>query len=366
MPTALMIAAAKTEDQKGQLSDILLLEQQLNELAIETVQLVIEPLSADWFAAERPGFFRSGCGPIEALAEAKRLIESGAQAVVISGYDHLKTGYQREIRLQKMLVYGEDYPLTQAYTDLAKAFCRHHNINQEQFKSLSSALFANYKASYQQSLGDNFETSLLPAARWYEFITDLFRGVDCANPLIDFSGRVLITNSETADKLSVGKGLRLEIKAVGLSRLSGDGPNYIDEISTYQHLEKAYKQACSESGIDFARRFYQGDALMEVYTCYPVVPMAFLMASGLVDSLSEITDFLQRHKITVTGGMNLARGAWNNPALNGLISVYQRLCISLEAQPSVAPHNKATLGLVHGNGGLGYRQGVAILQALRS
>jgi hypothetical protein len=361
MTTALMIAAAKIEDQKGHLNDVLMLEQQLSKLDIEIVSLMIEPLSADWFAPEHTGFYRSGCGPIEALAEAKRLIELGAQAVVISGYDNLKTGYQREIRLQKMLVYGEDYPLTQAYTDLAKGFSERHSIDQKQFKLLSAALFENYKVSYQKALGDNFKHELLPDARWYEFITDLFRGVDCANPLVDFSGRVLLTNSATADQLAIGNSRRLEIKAVELTRLSGDGPEFIEEISNYEHLEKAYKQACNESGIDFASRFRQGDALMEVYTCYPVVPMAFLMASGLVSSLRDIPAFLQQHNITITGGMNLAKGAWNNPALNGLIGMYQRLCVDTQGSNL---SRKATLGLVHGNGGLGYRQGVAIMETL--
>jgi hypothetical protein len=362
MTTALMIAAAKTEDQKGQLNDVSMLELKLNKMGIEIVPLVIEPLSSDWYAPEIPGFYRSGCGPVEALAEAKRLIESGVQAVLISGDDNLKTGYQREIRLQKMLVYGENYPLTQAYTDLAKEFSERLNIDHKQFKLLSAALFENYKVSYQKALGDNFKQELLPDDRWYNLITDLFRGVDCANPLVDFSGRVLLTNSVTADRLAVDNGQRLEIKAVGLSRLAGDGPEHLKQISNYEHLEKAYKQACCESGIDFASRFRQGGALMEVYTCYPVVPMAFLMASGLVNSLSDIPEFLQQYNVTVTGGMNLARGAWNNPALNGLIAMYQRLCIDIQDQNL---HCKATLGLVHGNGGLGYRQGVAIMETLK-
>jgi hypothetical protein len=53
--------------------------------------------------------------------------------------------------------------------------------------------------------------------------------------------------------------------------------------------------------------------------------------------------------------MNLARGAWNNPALNGLITMYQRMSEGDES-----------IGLVHGNGGLGYRQGVAILEDVYS
>jgi hypothetical protein len=361
MPTAFIIAAAKVEDGQGQLNDVLLLEEQLDGMGVNPVHLVIEPLSADWFAPERPGFYRSGCGPLEALAEAKRLIESGIQAVVISGHDDLKTGYEREERLRKMLVYGDDYPLTQAYTDLSRAFSERHDINDEQFKSLSEALFENHKASYRNALAGDFHEDLLPGPRWFKPITDLFRGVDCANPMVDFSGRLLISNTETADRLEIKAAQRLVIKAVGLSRLSGDGPEHLQEISSYQHLTEAYGQACTESGIDFATRFRQGHALMEAYTCYPVVPMAFLIVSGLVDVLDDIPEFLQQHSITITGGMNLARGAWNNPALNGLITLYHRLCND-SSDSDVAIEDELTLGLVHGNGGLGYRQGVGILE----
>ncbi|CAN5456015.1 hypothetical protein BH10PLA1_BH10PLA1_04670 [soil metagenome] len=61
---------------------------------------------------------------------------------------------------------------------------------------------------------------------------------------------------------------------------------------------------------------------------------------------------LAEHPVTIGGGMNIARAAWNNPALNGLIAMYE----TLDADST------ATAGAVHGNGGLGYRQGVAILE----
>jgi len=48
------------------------------------------------------------------------------------------------------------------------------------------------------------------------------------------------------------------------------------------------------------------------------------------------------------------RQAWNNPCLNALIAVRELL---LAAGPGA-------LAGVHGNGGLGYRQGFAILMRL--
>ncbi len=352
-PSAYIIGAAKQQDEVGSLDLVLQLESQLLQQGITPKHLVIEPLTTDWHSPEQEHHYRSGCAPIEALAEAKKLIEQGEAAVVISGEDHIKTAYSRDSRLSKMAIYGQSYPLTQAYTDLARAFSEKHTITEQQFKTFSSALFDNYKISFRNTLSDNFTPELLPDLRWYKPITDLFRGVDCANPMVDFSGRLLLTNANTAQWLGVDNSQWLKVKAVGLSRLEGDGREFLTDISEYDHLQHAYQQACEEANIDFVDLFKGGEALLETYTCYPVVPMAFLLMSGLVEVLEDIPDFLAEHSITISGGMNLAKGAWNNPALNALILMHHRLCGGQEK-----------LGLIHGNGGLGYRQGIAIVERL--
>jgi hypothetical protein len=332
------------------MQDCLDLEAKIIQSGIDIHHLYIEPLSADWHQTSKPDHFKSGCAPVEALDKAKQLIEQGAQAVLISGEDNLKSGYSRQERQARMAVYADDYPLTQAYTDLAQQFIRHHDIDADLFKHISESLFENHKASFRHALSDDFSASMLPEEKWYRPLTELFRGVDCANPLIDFSGRVLLSTQALADSLEVAVNKRLVVAGVGLHKLDGDGPEYIDQIADYQHLKQAYHSCCSQAEVDFAEQFRQGRALLETYTCYPVVPMAFLLVSGLVDMLEKIPDFLKQHLITVTGGMNLARAPWNNPALNGMITLYQRL---IEGEES--------LGLLHANGGLGYRQGVAML-----
>lgn len=351
MRKAAIISATKTIDEVGCLQHTLDLEEQVIHKGYQLHQLVIEPLSADWHSAEEPGHFRSGCAPIEALATAKALIESGEDAVLISGEDNIKSDYPREERLERMgAVYGADYPLTQAYTDLAQRFLEQHNIDQTRFKALAAKLFENYQVSYRNALNDDFCPSLLPDHRWYQPVTDLFRGVDCANPVVDFSGRLLIGSEKLSQELKIPESEIIQIKAVSHNRLEGDGKDYLHQIADYQHLRDAFETCCQEANLDFAQEFRQGNALLEAYTCYPVVPMAFLLASGLVDVLEELPEFLDAHSITVTGGMNLARGAWNNPALNALITMHHRL---LDGEEQI--------GLIHGNGGLGYRQGVAIL-----
>ena len=359
MTKAFIIAADKITDSIGNLDRSRQLQAQISQLGISITQLEIDPLRADWHRPEEPHSFRSGCAPIEALSKALRLIQDGEQAVVIQGEDHIKSGYSREERQQLMAVYGADYPLTQAYTELAHEFIRQQSIDPEEFTELSGALFENHKASYldavrQQGADDqtpqNAHTEKLPDQRWYKKVTELFRGVDCANPVVDFCGRLLICSEALLHRLQIPLAQATEIKSVGLGRLPQDGRAQIANIAEYAHLRTAYQQACDEAELDFAKAFKDGQALLDTYTCYPVVPMAFLLHCGLIDELDELADFLGRFNITVTGGMNLARGAWNNPALNGLISMHRRLL-----------SGEQNLGLVHGNGGLGYRQGVAIL-----
>ncbi|WP_432470904.1 hypothetical protein [Amphritea sp. HPY] len=351
MSQALIISAAKTVDDSGCLQQSLQLEARIKTLGYSPVQLTIDPLKTPWHSPEAENHFRSGCAPIEALHRAKELINNGTDVVVISGKDDLKSGYERDERLNLMAVYGEDYPLTHAYNDLAELFIHRHGADAALFHQLAHHLFENYKCSYRNAISDTLAAEQLPDERWYNHITPLFRGVDIANPLIDFAGRVILCSKKLADELSIPQQEQIDVCGVGLGFLPGDGKQHVEDIVSYQHLETAYQTACDTAGIDFANEFRNGNALLETYTCYPVVPIAFLLASGLVDLLQDIPDFLEQHRITITGGMNLAKGPWNNPALNSLIEMYHQLTSSDQ-----------TIGAVHGNGGLGYRQGVAILK----
>ncbi|MEH6577299.1 MAG: hypothetical protein V7731_09510 [Amphritea sp.] len=352
MSKALIISAAKTIDAAGCQRACLQLEADIKTLGIAVTELVIDPLKTDWHSPLEENHFRSGCGPIEAIHRAKQLIANGEHAVVITGKDDLRSGYNRDERVTLMAVYGEDYPLTHAYNELAERFIHRHGADAALFHHLAHHLFENYKCSYRNVVSDELAAEKLPDQRWYNHITPLFRGVDCANPLIDFSGRILLCSEHLSEQLEIPRDLQIEVKGVGLGILPGDGKNHVEDIVSYAHLESAYREACQDAVVDFAESFRQGNALLEAYTCYPVVPMAFLLASGLVDMLEDIPAFLEQHRITITGGMNLAKGPWNNPALNSLIDMYHRLCCGDSA-----------LGAVHGNGGLGYKQGIAILQA---
>ncbi len=350
MEKALIVAAARLQDGQGCLQSVRALQARIRRLGCSIRELHIAPLAAGWHTPLDDNHFRSGCAPIEALQAARSSIMRGEEAVLIRGDDPLKTGYRPEQRRELMAIYGDELPITDAYTRLAERFMARHNLNPRLFTQLAEQLFENYRSTYLAALERGCAPFPLPDARWFKPVTPLFRGVDCANPVVDFQGEVLLCSSSLVRRLGLPSAQCVEVRGVGVGFLEADGPSQLDRIAGYAHLREAVALVASQSGVDLAEAFLARRAALETYTCYPVVPMAFLLASRIVDWLEEIPALLSRYAVTVTGGMNLARGAWNNPALNGLIAMYHHLM-----------EGDAELGVVHGNGGLGYRQGVALL-----
>ncbi len=324
----------------------------IHQLKITPTLLTIDPLSTDWHSDRQPNHFRSGCAPIMALQQAQHLIEQGHDAVIISGDDPVKSGYGREERHQLMSVYADDYSIAQLYDDLANQFIIDNQSNRDQFLALADALFTNHSRSHKIAEQEGRAHFSAPGAQWFAHVTPLFRGVDCANPLVDFSGRLLLCSEALSKKINCSDDSTVNVTGIGLGLLDIDEVKQLPLIARYDHLAQAYQTACHQANLALNPLITDNKVLMEIYTCYPVVPLAFLISSGLVTSLDEIPAFLESHLLTITGGMNLARAPWNNPALNGLIEMYHQLIST--------PHQ---YGLVHGNGGIGYRQGIAILES---
>ncbi len=348
-PPVVVVAGACRIDGCGSLAPAVQAVERLDRAGCRVHTLVIDPLSAGWHTPLVPDHFRSGCAPVEALAEACRRLRAGrADAVVIAGDDRLRSEFagDRERRQRLMAVYGEDHPLPELYTRLARAWCTRWGLDDAAFRDLARRLYHNCAAVLREQ--GRYRP---PAPQWFEPITGLFRGVDCANPSVDFEGRLVVATAGAAREAGpVPAGRRVLVAGVAVAEAAGDGPDHVDEIAAYDHLARAYRDACDRAGVAFAGRYRAGRALLEAYTCYPVVPLALLLASGIARAPADLPAVLAGHPVTVTGGMNLARAPWNNPALHALVAMAGRLRAG-----------DAPLGLVHGNGGLGYKQGIALL-----
>ncbi|MFN7253417.1 MAG: hypothetical protein ACK4M9_21990 [Anaerobacillus sp.] len=300
--------------------------------------------------------YKSGASPIQALADAKELIDNGLYDVVfLFGYEPLLTNkkvYGKEAVTKAMNIFDK-HSLIQCYNELAHRLCQELVLSEKNFKDLCDQLFMNYYNTYKHVSGK--EVKLNRGRQLDDQHADLFKLTDCANPNIDFAGGMILTNENTAEYLQVPH--KEQIKVTGVKYVSVKGsPDHIDKIvghtgNVFPHLKAAFLQAEAQSKINVVEQYKQRNLFLEVYTCYPPVPIAFLLATGIIDTIDQLPHLLEEHEITITGGMNFARAPWNNPALNGLIEMHQKL----KAGP-------ATYGLVHGNGGIGEIQGVAILE----
>lgn len=334
-------AFGRVVDGRGGLDAVEQALADLRDRGVEVRQLVVDPLSAGWHTPTQPGHFRSGAAPAMAVHEACRLIRAGeARAVLVSGDEPLRSGYSREQRAQMMDIY-DGVSLPEAYTQLADAYMARRGWDEASFLELSHALFDNcLRTAVALGIAG-------PDASRYELVTRLYRGVDCANPVVDFQGRLLLV----ADELEMPATVKVD--GVGFAALAHDGPAAVADIARFDHMRAAFGQAMEEAGAsDFIPRFRAGDAALEVYTCFPVMPIAALLETGIAKDANDLWDLLAERPVTVTAGMNLGRGPWNNPTLNALVAMCEKLATAGEPD----------LGVVHGNGGLGYRQGWVVLR----
>lgn len=234
--------------------------------------------------------------------------------------------------------------------------CKQLEIEEKEFVSFFDLLYENYSKTFTRLTG-----SVLMEDRGRQLASlnaDLFKLTDCANPNIDFAGGIILANDQTVELLQFPN--KEKIKVSGVKYVSVEGsPEKLAKIvgvqeNIFPHLRTAFLEAQSQANIDVVEEYNKQNLLLEIYTCYPPVPIAFLLATGIITNVRDLPAFLERYEMTVTGGMNLARAPWNNPVLNGLIDMYGKLKV-----------NSVTYGLVHGNGGIGEIQGIALLEKIR-
>lgn len=357
---------ASAENLRRKFAGAVQIRGDLEKRGLRIAYMFIDPLLDCFEAANRFYFdilgaqdasllniYRSGCSPVMALADARTFLDKNiADAVFIFGHEPLATLKQSKGKpaLQEAMDIFEEMSIPAGYNRLAHRLMEITGTSREEFLDMSNQLYANYLRSYPGGDAGKADRS-----KYLESMdADLFTLTDCANPYVDFTGGVIITKESVADALDIPQTSGVELLAAQYN-VVGDGPAHIDTIAgakddIFPHVRRAYQRACAQAGVDFAREFLAGHALLEGYTCYPPIPVGFLLATKIAQNVAEIPQLLAHYSITVTGGMSLARAPWNNPALNGLIALMEEL-----------PQTNKKYALVHGNGGLGGLQGVAIL-----
>lgn len=345
----ILAAAGRMIDGRGDLKEVSRLKSTLDTRGLRTEELRIAPLGMPWNEPLAPGYLRGATAPLQATAIARTSFASGcADALLLVGTDPLRSGYTQEERKRLMRVFEDGQTHLDGYRQLTQQFIDSTGISTEGFRTLAQCLFENYRRTCR----DRSLPCGEPAVRWFEFVNDYFRGVDCANPYVDFAGAILLVTEKAAELCEIPMERRIRILACELREAGSDAIEGIPSVVRYAHLDAAYAAACRSAGVDFSHRFLAGDALLEVYSCYPVVPLAFLLRAGLVAALAEVPDLLQRLDVTVTGGLNLGRAPWNNTTLNAIVAMTELLRV---------PGERSLAG-IHSNGSLGYQQGFMLLE----
>ncbi len=350
--------------------DAIMINKKLTSDNKRTAYFFIDPLLNSFEAANNFYFrilecnsigkintYKSGASPVQALFDAKELINNDLyDAIFIFGYEPLLTDkqvYGKEVIKSAMDIFN-GRSILECYNLISHKMCEELGISQDFFFQLTDGLYRNYLRTYTKNTGG--EVPYDRGRNLSDLNGDLFRITDCANPNIDFAGGVIIVNDKTADFLNI-KNERVKVSGVKYSMVSGI-PENIDKIvgdkdNIFTHLRSSFLEAQNQAKIKVIEELKNNNLLLELYTCYPPIPLAFLLTTKMVDSILELPEFLFNYEITITGGMNFARAPWNNPALNGLIEMCQRM-----------NNGNAKYGLVHGNGGIGEIQGVAILERM--
>lgn len=346
----LIIAGDRIVDNNGSHTETLNVLTKAEKKKLRVVTLEIVTLAKRWEDKLTTNEFKSGASAMAAIEKGRKLLSAKkADLIVIKGRDFLKSEYDRTAREGFMKLYKNKFTAMDGYDKLVPLFMKSHKISEKEYFSIRDALFENYFRTWKNIHPE----AQLPDDRWFKPLTKYFRGVDCANPNIDYSGQIILSSDKTADLLKIPKNKRTQILGNTFTKLAVDGFESLPKVAPYLHLKKTIDKTLKEAKTDFKTEFLNGRALLDAYTCYPVVPMGLILRLGLVKKISEIPELLKWHEVTVTGGLNLGRAAWNLTSLNALIVMRERILAD----------KKIRFGLVHGNGSLGNQQGITVLKS---
>jgi hypothetical protein len=344
-----IVAVGRVIDGQGSLSEVTEARARLKDAGARVGEYRIAPLELGWNTPLPEGYLKSACAPLEGLIAGAQKIAAGAlDAVLISGSDPISSAFadRPSERDQLMRAYGER-TFVSAFDELARAYRQRVDMTLGEFDDLADCLFENYWETWK-ALEPGASR---PAEAWFAKITPHFRGVDCANPNIDFEGALLATTAERALAAGLDPARAVAITGLSLKQRCADGIEHIPEVVSYEHLKGAYEEACEQAGSDIGELLLEGRARIEIYTCFPVVPIAFLLTTGLARNPDEIKQLLRNHPVTITGGLNLARAPWNNSTLSAMVQATQQI------------RDGTPIAGVHSNAALGYKQGFAVLSA---
>jgi len=269
----LFIAADKITDHQGSFQRTDSITNKALKLGMNIETLEIVPLMRPWDDKLGPLEFKSGASAMAAIEKAKSLLEKKkSDIVIIQGQDFLKSGMDKKEREQLIKLYEGRFSPLDGYEKLTSLFLKQNKISDDEYFKVRDHIFQNLLKTWKKKN----KNAKLPDERWYQNLTHYFRGIDCANPNIDYQGRIILTTTGGAKKLGVSQNDYIEILANASVKLKIDGMESLPHIVSYRHLKKALAKVARDGKIDLTQEIAKKNLLLEAYTCYPVVPMALL------------------------------------------------------------------------------------------
>jgi hypothetical protein len=347
----ILAAVSQIQDGRGNLDETRETMQRIAASGLRTSEIRLAPARMGWRDALPVGYERGAAAPIRAIVEARGRLASGdLDCLIVRGEDAIRSEFasNKQERERLMVGYSTGDTFLTAYTRLTHVFMKRFGVSSSEIAALSTALFENYLRTWRREEPG----APAPADKWFEPVSDVLRGVDCANPVVDYAGCLILMTTTAADVCDISRAQRVRVVGAAIETACPDEIPNIARVAAYDHLESAIRRATKEAGVDFAKEFLASNCLLEAYTCYPVVPLAFLLKSGLVARMDHVDALLARHEITVTGGLNLARAPGNNTTLRACVRMVELL-----------RRGGAAYGAVHGNSGFGYEQAFLLLSS---
>jgi hypothetical protein len=345
-----VIAAARIVDGAGSLAETSALEQRIERAGMKAVRVEVAAMRHGWNQPLPDHVIKCACAPLIAIERHRDALTSGAlDALIVYGKDHVRSEFEgRTVERNRLFQVYQGKTFLDGYQRLGELLLARWGIDRASFLRLAEQLYANYARTWERKTGAPPRID----PRWLANVSGLYRGVDCANPNTDFEGCVILASDVAADRLQVPPEARVEVAGCSVQVGGADGIDAAAAYIDFAHLTRAYEAVCRQAGADFVAEFLRGRALLETYTCYPVVPLAFLLSTGMVGGIDQLGEFLERHEITITGGLNLARAPANNTTLSALVEVVAEL----------RDRRRPGLAGVHSVCALGYQQAFALLR----
>jgi hypothetical protein len=253
----LIVAVSEVKDGVGDMAETDRIRARIAAAKLRSREIRLAPLRMGWNGPLPPDYARGASTPIRPMSDASvSFAEGELDCLIVSGDDPIRSEFasRKAERDRRMVAYPSGDTFLSAYTKVAREFVRQVGMREEEFRALSEMLFDNYRRTHTRL----HPQERPPEGRWFQPVTELFRGVDCANPNVDFVGCMILMTDAAADVCAIPVRDRIQVLAANVATACADDIARIAEVASYRHLGLVIDRTVEESRVDFCAEFRAG------------------------------------------------------------------------------------------------------------